>query len=77
MEVTTREVDYIPLVVNWEVQGKCGRGWTNLGVYRAGSDLAAARQAYRIYRFRTVRVRAADLPDKYSRIRFKKRSCRS
>jgi hypothetical protein len=49
----------------WEVQGKCGNGWTNLGIYTALSDLSACRAARLNRRYRIMRVRSAEITDKW------------
>jgi hypothetical protein len=67
--------NYVPIKTEWEVQGKMGRGWSNLGEWTALSDLAACRKAKILYHFKTLRVRPASslgVVHKWRRFSFKK-----
>jgi hypothetical protein len=66
--------NYKPLIVEWDVQGKHGKGWTWLGTYKASNDVAACRKARQVHKYSAMRVRAAStlgVNDKWRRIRFK------
>lgn len=54
----------------WEVQGKHGKGWTNLGVYYSVTDLNACQQARVNHKYKLMRVKSAEIPDKWHRYRF-------
>jgi hypothetical protein len=66
--------NYKPLIVSWEIQGKHGKGWINLGVFCARGDLQACRKCYKLHRYQIMRVRAIELGiiDKWHIIKFKK-----
>ena len=49
--------NYHPIRTTWEVQGKAGNRWDNLGVHTCVGDLTAARHLRGNYK--TVRVRKA------------------
>jgi putative component of toxin-antitoxin plasmid stabilization module len=62
--------NYKPVKGDWEIRVKHGRGWRVLLNERAMSDLAAARRVHRDTGYRTVKVRAAEMNDRWRIFKF-------
>lgn len=64
--------DLKPCFVYWTVQVKHGRGWRTYPMHvKARSDLSAVCQVRRSWgKYKCCRVRCAEFPDKWRRLRF-------